>query len=413
MKRIPIQFVLLILTASVLFMQSCISADQDVPGNQKVLLISIDGFMPEYYQKFDTPSLDRLASTGVLADYMIPVFPTKTFPNHYTIVTGLYTENTGVIANNMYDPVMDARFSLGNRDAVSNGDWYGGEPIWVTAENQNVRTATMFWPGSEAEINGVRPTKWMPYDDDMPYKARVDSVVSWLQVEDETEPAFLTTYFSKVDSYGHRYGTESDSVRAAVQEVDGLIGYLLDEIERTGTGEDLNILITSDHGMADLSPDRVILLDDIINMDDVTVIDWTPVAMIQPDSGAKERVYEQLSEAENHFRVYRKEDIPEEYHVKNHIRVPEIMVIADVGYTIATNEYLENRGVSGATHGYDHRTPEMRSFFLASGPAFQEGGVSGPFQNIHLYELMAHILNINPSPNDGSLDSLRHVLRVP
>jgi predicted AlkP superfamily pyrophosphatase or phosphodiesterase len=413
MKRIPIQSVLLILTASILFLQSCNSAEQNVPGNQKVLLISIDGFMPEYYHRFDTPALDRLASEGVLADYMIPVFPTKTFPNHYSIVTGLYTENTGVIANNMYDPEMDARFSLGNRDAVSNGDWYGGEPIWVTAEKQNVRTATMFWPGSEAEINGVRPTRWMPYDDDMPYKARVDSIISWLQVEDETEPAFLTTYFSKVDSYGHDYGTESDSVQAAVQEVDGLIGYLLDELDRTGTGENLNIIITSDHGMADLSPDRVIILDDIIDMDDVTVIDWTPVAMIQPDSGKKESVFRLLKEAESNYTVYKKEDIPEEYHVKNHIRVPEIMVIADIGYTIATNGYLENREIMGATHGYDHRTPEMRSFFLATGPVFKEGEGSGPFQNIHLYELMAHMLNINPSPNDGSLDSLRHILREP
>lgn len=413
MKKLPFILLLLSFFAAILFIQSCTTSEGEASSDQKVLLISIDGFMPEYFSKFETPALDRLASSGVVADYMIPVFPTKTFPNHYSIVTGLYTENTGVIANNMYDPVMDARFSLGNRDAVSNGEWYGGEPIWVTAENQGVSTATMFWPGSEAEINGVRPERWMPYDDDMPYMARVDTIISWLQVDDDTEPQFLTLYFSKVDSYGHRYGTESDSVRTAVSEVDGVIGYLLDEIERIGAGDEVNVIITSDHGMANLSPDRVIVLDDIIDMEDVTVIDWTPVAMIQPDEGEKENVYRELKKAENNYRVYKKEDIPDEYHIKNNVRVPEIMVIADVGYTITTNEYLENREVRGATHGYDHRAPEMRSFFVASGPAFKQGFSSGSFQNIHLYELMSYILKVEPAPNDGSLDSLRHVLREP
>ncbi|PWN05588.1 ectonucleotide pyrophosphatase/phosphodiesterase [Rhodohalobacter mucosus] len=413
MNKSPVSLFLLSVITGILFIQACTTPERQAFEDQKVLLISIDGFMPDYFTDFDTPALDRLASSGVLADHMIPVFPTKTFPNHYSIVTGLYTENTGVIANNMYDPVMDARFSLGNRDAVSNGEWYGGEPIWVTAETQGVSTATMFWPGSEAEINGVRPTRWMPYDDDMPYKARVDTIVSWLQVDDDTEPRFLTLYFSKVDSYGHRYGTESDSVRAAVREVDGHIGYLLDEIERIGADDELNIIITSDHGMADLSSDRVIVLDDIIDMDKVNVIDWTPVAMIQPLEGEKENVYQQLKEAENNYSVYKKEEIPAVYHIKNSIRVPEIMMIADVGYTITTNEYMVTRDITGATHGYDHRAPEMRSFFLAFGPALRQGFVSGPFQSIHLYDMMAHLLDVNPAPNDGSLDSLRHVLREP
>jgi len=413
MKRFSLSLFLLLPLSGILFFQSCNTPDDDVANTRKVLLISIDGFMPDYFTNFDTPALDHLASSGVLADHMIPVFPTKTFPNHYSIVTGLYTENTGIIANNMYDPVMDARFSLGNRDAVSNGEWYGGEPIWVTAENQGVPTATMFWPGSEANIKGVRPTRWMPYDDDMPYTARVDTILSWLQIDDNTEPQFLTLYFSKVDSYGHRYGTQSDSVRSAVEEVDGHIGTLLDEIERIGASEEVNIMITSDHGMADTSSERVILLDEIIPMEDVTVIDWNPVAMIQPGNGKKEEVYQLLKAAEENYRVYRKEDIPEEFHFKNNLRVPEIIVIADVGYSITNTDYLEGREITGAAHGYDHRAPEMRSFFVASGPAFQRGLASGSFGSIHLYELMAHILDVEPAPNDGSLDSIRHVLQVP
>lgn len=380
-------------------------------STQKVLLISIDGFMPEYIDRFETPVLDSLVSEGVLAEYMIPVFPTKTFPNHYSIATGLYAENTGIIANNMYDAEMDASFSISNRDAVTDPRWYGGEPIWVTAEKQGVRTATMFWPGSEAPIMDTYATRWMPYDNDLDYTARIDSVISWLWVEDETEPDFLTLYFSKVDAYAHRFGTESDSIEVAVKEMDEHIGYLIDELKRIGEWENVNILITSDHGMANLSEEKVIILDDIINLDDVEVYDWSPVGMLQPKEGKTEQVYKSLKAAEQNYRVYKKDEIPDEYHIKNHHRVPEIMIIADVGYTITTRSFLENRVIRGATHGFDHRAPEMRSFFLGVGPALKQGVHSEPFQSIHLYELMAYLLNVEPAPNDGSLDSLRHLLR--
>ncbi|MEX0646399.1 MAG: nucleotide pyrophosphatase/phosphodiesterase family protein [Balneolaceae bacterium] len=404
-KLCPIVFIYAIL---LLFSAGCTS--QDNPTREKVLLISIDGFMPEYMEKFETPSLDYLAEEGVLADYMIPVFPTKTFPNHYSIVTGLYTENSGVISNNMYDAKMDEYFSLGNRDAVTNPDWYGGEPIWVTAEKQGVRAATMFWPGSEAPIQETYATRWMPYDDDLGYTARVDSIISWLQVADETNPGFLTLYFSKVDNYGHRYGTESDSVRAAVEEVDTHLGYLVDELQRIGEWGSVNILITSDHGMANVSDERVIVLDEIIDPGDVEIIDWSPVAMIRPKNNA-EQIYEALKSAENHYRVYLKDKIPEAYHVKNHSRVPEIMMIADIGYIITTRSFLDERNIRGATHGYDNRAPEMRSFFLAAGPSIQKNIQIPAFQSIHLYELMAWLLNVEPAPNDGDLDSLRHILR--
>lgn len=376
-----------------------------------LLLISIDGFMPEYMDRFDTPALDFLASEGTLADYMIPVFPTKTFPNHYSIVTGLYTENSGIIANNMYDPEMDAYFSLGNRGAVMDPRWYGGEPIWVTAEKQGIPAATLFWPGSEAPVKDTYATRWMPYDGSLSHTARVDTIISWLQVPDETAPGFLTLYFSKVDTYGHRYGTKSDSVAAAVEDVDRSLGYLTDELKRIGQWDKINILITSDHGMADISGERVILLDDLISLDDVEVIDWTPVAMIRPREGKTDEVYTALkaSEKDHSYRVYKKEDMPEFYRMKNHRRVPGIIMIADVGYTITSSPFLERNTIGGATHGYDHRAPEMRSFFLAAGPGIKKNRQIPPFRNIHLYELMARLLDIEPAANDGSLDSLRHI----
>jgi predicted AlkP superfamily pyrophosphatase or phosphodiesterase len=336
---------------------------------------------------------------------MIPVFPTKTFPNHYSIATGLYTENSGLIANNMYDSEIDSYYSLGNREAVQDSRWYEGEPIWVTAEKQGIKTAPMFWPGSEAPIGGSYPTYSYPYDDDLPYSERVDSVIHWMTMDEELAPGFMTLYFSKVDTNGHWYGPNSDSTAAAVQEVDGQLGYLLSELERVEKAESLNMIIVSDHGMAEVSEEKVILLDQIIDLERVDVVDWNPVAMINPENETdKEVIYDQLKSNEENYSVYKKEDLPERYHFKNHRRVPEIILIADLGYTITTSERFTEYGISGGAHGYDNQHQEMRSFFLANGPSFKQGERTPGFQNIHLYELMAHLLNLEPSPNDGSLD---------
>src|SRR6056297_11518 len=410
--RLTRRSLLITVIACLPILYSCGSEQNRNTEEPKLLLISIDGFHPDYVDKYETPNIDLLAETGVLADYLVPVFPTKTFPNHYSIATGLYTENSGLIANNMYDAEMDEYYSLGNREAVQDARWYGGEPIWVTAEKQGVNTAPMFWPGSEAPIGGDHPTYWAPFNQELPYSARVDSVIHWLTMDQDSAPGFITLYFSKVDTYGHRYGPKSDSVAAAVREVDEQIGYLIHELDRTGQRESLNMIIVSDHGMAEVSDERVILLDQIINLESMEVIDWNPVAMINPEKGVdSESVYEQLKSNEKNFRVYKKEDLPERYRFKNHPRVPEIILIADLGYSITTSERLAAYGIMGGAHGYDNEHQEMHSFFLANGSSFKQGEQTPGFQNIHLYELMAHLLNLEPAPNDGSLDSLIHILQ--
>jgi len=377
----------------------------------KLLLISIDGFRADYTELYNTPSLDELAEKGVKADYMIPVFPTKTFPNHYSIATGRYVENTGLISNNMYDEEFDEYYSLANRGAVQSAKWYEGEPIWVTAEKQGIPTAPLFWPGSEAPIGGSYPTRWAPYEDDLPYKARVDSVLHWLQIADDTAPGFMTLYFSKVDTYGHRFGPESDSTASAVKEVDGYIGYLTKELKSRGLKEDLNIIIVSDHGMASVSQEKVILLDNIIPLNDVEIVDLAPVTAIRTSEKNKMTIYEMLKASEEHFSVYIKTEIPDHWHYKNHKRVQDITVVAEPGYTITTSDRLDAEHFPGGNHGYAPETTEMWSFFLAAGPDFKEDYQSAPFQNIHLYELMAHLLQIEPSPNDGTIDSLKMILK--
>ena len=393
-----------------LFLISC-DAQTTTDDPQKVLLISIDGFMNEYLDRNETPNLDRLIAEGVKAEYLEPVFPTKTFPNHWSLVTGLLVENHGIIANSFPDDSLGGRFSYGPPEESPNDErWWGGEPIWVTAEKQGKTAATMFWPGSEASINGVRPTKWVDYDGSVDNYTRIDSVITWLDPEGDVIADFATLYFSHVDSRGHSYGPNSPEVDEAVVEVDALIGYLLEKMEKTGLTESLNVLIASDHGMAELSDEKIIFLDNLIDLDDVRVIDWTPVAMLQPAEGKKETVYNTLKENEEHYRVYYRDELPEKYGFSNHYRIPEIIMIADVSYTITSRSFYESRGIIAGAHGYDHTAPEMATIFYATGPVFKSGEVVPAFSALSLYELMAAILKIEPAPNDGNFEEVEITL---
>jgi len=376
-----------------------------------VILISFDGFRPDYIDQYNTPHIDLFIRDGVRAESMIPVYPTKTFPNHYSIVTGLYTENTGLIANTMYDEEFEAFYSLANRAAVQNARWYGGEPIWVTAEKQGKKAGILFWPGSEAPIKGQYARYWKVYDHEMDYKARVDTVIHWLTKPDTARVDFVAMYFDAVDSYGHSYGVGSDSVEYAVKLVDQKLGYLIDELKRVKIWPNVDIVITSDHGMTNSSADRVIFLDDIIDLNDVMITDWNPVAMIRSKEGKHEQVLEKLKAAQHHYRVYSKDELPDRFRMKNNPRVPDIVVEADLGYTITSNSQFKERGLSPGVHGYDNQYPDMQAIFLAHGPSFKRNLFIPPFQNVHVYELLSSLLNIQAAPNDGSPDSLKHILR--
>ncbi len=379
----------------------------------RLLLISFDGFRYDYLNRVPTPHFDTLITKGVKSEGLIPVFPTKTFPNHYSIATGLYPENTGFIANTMYDPEFEEWYRIRDRKAVENKKWYGGEPIWNTAEKQGLRTGTMFWVGSEAPIQDMRPTYWKPFDGSMPGRARIDTVVKWLTYPDDKAVDFATLYFELVDNSGHDHGLDSDSLDMAIQKADSLLGYLKDKLENENKWSSLNVIIVSDHGMVDLSADKMIMLDSIIDMDNVERITWAPATMIQPKNGKTEEVYRALKENEDHYRVYKKEDLPERYHLKNSRRVPEIVMVADLGYTILDANYKDRflSNLPSATHGYDNSAKIMQALFVAHGPAFAEGKKIPPFQNIHVYELMNHLLGTKPAPNDGSLDSVKVMLK--
>ena len=379
-----------------------------------VILISIDGFRWDYLSKTDTPNLDILVENGVISESLIPVFPSKTFPNHLSIVTGCYPENHGILSNNMYDQEWDAEYYIGeNSDPVKDGRWYDAEPIWVTAEKQGKLTGTYFWPGSEAEINGTRPSYYGVYDGNISREYRVQKILEWIDLPKQSRPVFMTLYFSDVDSWGHNIGPDAIGMNSIIKEIDESIGLLVSGLNKREILDNINIIITSDHGMAGLSRDRVIFLDDYININDVRMVDWSPVAMILPEDDSIVSTYSALYDAHPQMSVFKKEDVPARLHFNNHRRIPPIICIAADGWSISDRDYFDENPYSftGGTHGYEPINKSMHGIFIASGPGLKEGLTIDSFSSIHIYEVIAHILDIDTPENDASFDSISVMLK--
>ncbi len=378
-----------------------------------VVLVSLDGFRWDYPELHGAPTLLQLAREGVRADGLIPIFPSKTFPNHYTVVTGRYAEGHGIVGNNMWDPVWDARFSLGNRDAVENGRWWEAEPIWVTAQKQGRVAATYFWPGSEAEITGVRPEHWKVFDDSIPGETRVDEVLGWLDLPDGETPSVITLYFSDTDKAGHDHGPEAPETAAAVARVDGYLARMVEGIEARGLEHRVNLIVTSDHGMAQMDPERVIVLEDYIDVDDVRIVDLSCIAMMRPEAGKEAEIVAALESASPHLHVYRKAEVPERFHYRSHRRITDLVAWSDPGwYIYATHaeRRLKRKSFAYGMHGFDNDERDMHGIFVAWGPAFPHGGTTPPLPNVDVYQLMTEILKLDPAPNDGDPQRIASLL---
>ena len=394
---------------------SCREAPALPPERAIVVLISIDGFRWDYLDRFNPPTLRRLAAEGVQADGLIPQFPSKTFPNHYTIVTGLTLAHHGIISNNIRDAAIPGQFTLSNREVQADPRWWGGEPIWNTAQRQGRRAAAMFWPGSESLIGGRQATYWLPFDDDMPNSERVKHVLGWLTLPENERPSFLTLYFSDVDNAGHRSGPDAEETRDAVLSVDKEIGDFVSGVKGASLDDRVHYVIVSDHGMAALSPDRIIVLDDLIDVDTADVVDWAPVLALTPKDGNVEKMYAALKDKHPALAVYKSSEIPPEYGLAGHPRLPAIFAIAKEGWYIASQRDVArwgepNRRAPGGTHGYDARAQSMQGLFIANGPRIRHGLKFKPFENIHIYEFMCAVLGLQPAKNDGDPAVTRDML---
>lgn len=404
---------LILLCISIFF--SCKKDDNPAQNNEEaieeeiVLLVSLDGFRHDYFDFAATPNMDKLIGEGVKAEALVPVFPTKTFPNHYTQVTGLYPESHGLVANSMYDSIFEEWFVIGNgSQTVKEGKWFEGEPIWATAKKNGLKSATYFWVGSEAEIGGHRPDYYKTFNSSVPYSERVQEVLNWLEMDATMRPRFISLYFSLIDSQGHRNGPSPAALKSSIESIDETLGTLIEGIAAQGKENQVNLIIVSDHGMAQLSRDRMIFLDDYISVDDVTVVNWSPNLDLIPLNGQEESIFQALNNAHPQLTVYKKEDLPASLHYKNHRRVTPIVGLAENGWSITTHELFDRspNSFKGGAHGYHPDNKDMHGIFIAKGPSFKSGFTDDAFSNIHLYEMMCELLGIPPATNDGAISEV-------
>src|SRR6266550_1843070 len=354
-----------------------------------VILISFDGFRWDYPSKMPTPNLKRLMARGVHARNLIPSFPTKTFPNHYSIVTGLYPAHHGIVANNIVDPPTGRLFTTAKREEVRDPMWWGGTPIWTLMELNGRSSAPLDWPGSEAPHQGLSPTYWLPYEEQQPHTARVDRILGWIDLPTAQRPRLLTLYFEDTDEAGHANGPDSQEVRDAITRDDGYVGRLIDGLTQRGILDRINIVVVSDHGMAPVDDDHVIVADDYVSADEALISNINPDLSLFPKEGKEEAVYEKLAHANPHLKVYRRAETPAQWHFRDanaSPRVPPIIGMADPGWQVLRRTVADNikagkaAGLRGQ-HGWDPQLMSMRGIFIAAGPGFKRDATVAPFQN--------------------------------
>jgi ectonucleotide pyrophosphatase/phosphodiesterase family protein 5 len=363
-----------------------------------VLLISIDGFKPSYLSKSSAPNLFELANRGMMAQGLISAFPSVTFPNHVTIVTGQTPDHHGIVNNTMTDPGTTQRFSLGSREAVENPFWWQeSKPIWIAARKQGKVASTLFWPGSETTIDGLRPNDWLRYDHDMSHETRIKTLVGWLSRPPAERPDFATLYFADVDSAGHSAGPDSQAVQDSVKKVDDSIGELSRELKRLGLLERTTWIIVSDHGMASSPVEKVVSAQGLLANFPAARWEWLgALAGVRLNGASSEGVMQALSTLP-HASCWPKADLPKRYRFGTHRRIPEIVCLAEVGYSLTDNP--ARKGPLGQ-HGYDPEDLSMHGLLIVAGNRIQSGTL-GLVNNLEIYGLMCRLLGITPERHDG------------
>jgi len=374
-----------------------------------VVLVSLDGFRYDYTERYGAKNLLDMALRGVSApNGMIPSYPSVTFPNHYTIVTGLYPEHHGIVANNFYDPERKEKYSFSDPKTNADGSWYGGTPLWVLAEQQGMRSACLFWPGSEAEIQGKRPSYYLHFDDKFPDEQRVQQILAWLKLPVKERPHFITLYYSNVDHAGDEFGPGAPETGEAVRHVDEMIGILYEGIARLGLSVDL--IVVADHGM-ETTEGGWIALD---KWADLLQFETSGPLLYAKSEADAEMAYNSLLGATDSFEVYRRAKVPENLHFDSNPRVGDPVVVPTGPFSIVAHVPGNLMMPPQGAHGYDPDTmPSMKAIFYAAGPEIRAGLTVAPFENIHLYPLIAKILGLQIGPVDGQLRVLEGVLKKP
>jgi len=394
--------------AAIVILAGC-SIFRGASDDSYVVLVSFDAFRWDYPELYNTPNLDKIAKRGVRAERLIPAFPTKTFPNHYTLATGLYPGNHGIVNNTFYAPDLDLMYRMGDRSAVENGDFYGGEPMWVTASKQGLVTGSFYWVGSEAPVKGIQPTYWKRFDDSVPFAARIDSVVKWLGYPAGERPRLINLYYEEPDGVAHKSGPVSEETGRIVQHVDSLIGVLTAKLGKLPFSRKINLIILSDHGMGAVSPNLYVNLGSIIPQDKIIMsLGGNPTYNIDLVDEYIPTALADLNAVEG-VTAWHRDSVPERLHYRDNIRIPDIVVVADSGWSIGMRP--EGSSYRGGTHGYDNTNSDMHAIFYAAGPAFRKGYVSDELHNVDIYNVVMAILSLKPEPNDGDTTRAKAIFR--
>jgi len=394
---------------------ACTPGARTRPAYSPLILISIDGYRADYLERGRSPTLVALAAGGVRAESLRPAFPTLTFPNHYTIVTGLYPDHHGIVNNRMVDPAIAVPFVYKEAATIDNPAWWGGEPLWVSVEKQGRHAATVFWPGSDVAIDGVRPEHWLHFDITLSSEARVAQALQWIDLPEPQRPDFVTIYFDEVDRVSHTFGPGSAQADAAVAQVDVALAHLLDGLKQRGLADTANLVVVSDHGQALAGPGKIEVIDRTIDLKKVDLISTGVLAGFAAKPGHEAEVERALLAPHDHMRCWKKSTVPARLHYGSNPRIPPLLCLANDGWIINTQKFVDdpNHHLSLGEHCYDNDDPSMRALFIAHGPAFKRGLVVPEFDNVDVYPLLTAILGINAAPNDGDFNAVKPMLAKP
>ncbi len=373
-----------------------------------VVMLSMDGFRWDYPDRCATPNLDLVAAQGVKARSLQPVFPSKTFVNHYSMATGLYADHHGIVDNEFFDPETGKHYAIRDRNAVEDPSFYGGEPIWVTAEKQNVTSASFFWVGSEAPVQGIQPTYWKRYDHDFPFAQRLDTVIHWLNLPEEKRPHLIMWYMDEPDGTGHGEGPGCEMICTVVSHLDSLVGVFLEKLEKLPIAPEVNVIFTSDHGMGPTSPERCVHLRDYLDYDWFEEIEgYTPNMTFKVKRKYAETAWKAICTIP-HITAWKHGEVPAHLHYGTNSRTLDFIIVADSAWQFSLTEKTPR---SAGAHGYDPNNPDMHGIFYARGPAFRENYIHPTFENINLYPLICKIMKLKPAPVDGNIENVKSMLK--
>lgn len=401
-------------TFSIFILVVALSLSAAAQGKQCTILISFDGFRWDYLDRGLTPTIDSLWRSGVRAASLEPVYPSKTFPNHLAIVTGMYPENHGIIQNDFWDRAAGRRYKISDTNEVRDSRWYRGEALWETAKKNGKISASYFWPGSEISEDGRHPNYFERYDQNRPYNERVNGVLRWLSLPVRERPDLITLYFDATDTQGHRYGPDAPEVNAAIAQLDSMVALLISGLNRLRLSDSTNIILVSDHGMTGIDLSRTIVIDELLLGEKYTT-QWNgPTMLLESGNGRDKEIAAILKKKLNHASVYLKNEVPEYFHFSRNEYITPVVITADLGWSLAPTAISKKDSVAygKGNHGYDSREKDMHGYFVASGPAFKKGAAVGPLKNIDIYPLICRVMKIVPNAAaDGRLERIESVLR--